>query len=418
MITIASPVFAATHLVRPDGTGDYATIQEAVTAAAEGDTVSLGDGTFTGEGNRDIDFLGKDLTVRSESDDPELCIIDCEGSESDPHRGFHFHTAEGPESILRSVTITHGYISSATGGGGIYCESASHSIVNCAVVENETGGVMTRGGGILCIGTSTPTISDCTIADNTAGGVQGYGGGINCREDSSPTIDNCTITGNSATYTGGGVYLYYSFPLITNCTISENTAIQGGGLTCGAYSPTLEHCIIVSNVADVGGAIYLELSSPEITYCTFWGNSASIEGAAIHCDLSSPTLIRVVIAMSIGGETISCGASSEPNLLCCNLFENGGGDWTGCIAEHEGIHGNLSMDPRFCDPPAGNFGVGPDSPCLPENNSCSVLIGALGESCTAGEEMSVEPATWSRLKQTYRRERPLLPTPDSKTPQP
>ncbi|MGD9142176.1 MAG: hypothetical protein PVJ42_11605, partial [bacterium] len=84
----AAMAFGATHTVNPEGTGDYATIQAAVTAASPGDTVRLSMGTFTGTGNRDVDFLGKAVTVRSQYGIPQYTIIDCEGSEADPHRGF------------------------------------------------------------------------------------------------------------------------------------------------------------------------------------------------------------------------------------------------------------------------------------------------------------------------------------------
>jgi hypothetical protein len=54
----------------------YPTIAAAVTA--DGDTIILADGTFTGAGNYDVDFGGKSLTVKSASDDPAACIIDCQ----------------------------------------------------------------------------------------------------------------------------------------------------------------------------------------------------------------------------------------------------------------------------------------------------------------------------------------------------
>ena len=81
----------------------YPTIQSAINAAVDGDTVIVAPGTYTGLGNRNIDFLGKAITVRSENG-PENCIIDCQNS----GRGFYFHTSEGPNSVLDGLTITNG----------------------------------------------------------------------------------------------------------------------------------------------------------------------------------------------------------------------------------------------------------------------------------------------------------------------
>ncbi|MGH9360794.1 MAG: hypothetical protein ACRD2T_02680, partial [Thermoanaerobaculia bacterium] len=47
--------------------GEHPTIQAAIDAAASGDTVLLADGVHRGAGNRDLDFRGKPLHLRSEN---------------------------------------------------------------------------------------------------------------------------------------------------------------------------------------------------------------------------------------------------------------------------------------------------------------------------------------------------------------
>ena len=60
-----------------DGTATHPfdAIQEGIDAAVDGDTVLVLDGTYSGTGNRDIGFLGKAITVRSENG-PAGCLVD------------------------------------------------------------------------------------------------------------------------------------------------------------------------------------------------------------------------------------------------------------------------------------------------------------------------------------------------------
>jgi hypothetical protein len=50
-------------------------------------------------------------------------------------------------------------------------------------------------------------------------------------------------------------------------------------------------------------------------------------------------------------------------------------------------------------PPIGGFTLARNSPCLPKNNACGVLIGAFGEGCAP---TSIEELSWGRIKGMYR----------------
>jgi len=187
---------SCTYTVCPDGTGDFVTIQAAINAAADGDVICLCEATFTGEGNRDIDYSGKAVTVQAQSSNPAACVIDCENS---GWRAVKFISGEGPASVLAGVTIRNGV---ATRGGAIYCSGTSPTIRRCIITGNAAIGPTAHfGGGIYCANGAEPTIAGCVISGNYA---QTDGGGI-CLDDASATIVSSTIAGNFADNNGGGI---------------------------------------------------------------------------------------------------------------------------------------------------------------------------------------------------------------------
>ena len=112
----------------------YFTIQNAINEAQNGETIIVEDGTYTGEGNRDINFLGKIITLRSRNG-PNNCVIDCEHLGS----GFIFNYGEDANSVLEGFTIIKGL--SIDSGGGILCESSSPTIGNCIIRNNSPDGI-------------------------------------------------------------------------------------------------------------------------------------------------------------------------------------------------------------------------------------------------------------------------------------
>jgi hypothetical protein len=215
---VSTPVYGTTHVVRPDGTGDYPTIQAAIDASVDGDIIELTDGTFTGEGNRDIDYLGKAITVRSQSGDPTTCILDCGGSDEELHRGLRFHSGEGPESVLEGVQITNGY---AGDGAGVYSYNASPTLRNCLFSNNVAG---VHGGG-LCFSGGSPVLISCTLTNNQAY----FGGGLLCVNSLGATLRNCTLSHNSANY-GSGLHTWQSSVTLENTIIALGP--DGKAITC------------------------------------------------------------------------------------------------------------------------------------------------------------------------------------------
>jgi parallel beta-helix repeat protein len=294
-----------TIYVDDDGPADFNNIQAAIDDANEGDTIIVADGVYAGEGNRDIDFRKSGLpgwppgptraiTVRS-ANGPENCIIDCQGSERDYHRGFYFHSGEDTNSVLDGFTITNGYVDT-TSGGGIHCSHSSPTIRNCIIRGNVAPLKRFPWWGL-------PGSDVIVIIYNT-------GGGISCYK-SSPTITNCYIVGNRVEGSGGGIFLSDSNPIIGNCIIAGNIALRknfghGGGIHSNRSSPTITNCTVIENVAEeLGGGLYCLLTgSPTITNSIFWSNSPN----EIYVSTTAPSTL--VVAYS----NVQDGWSGEGNI--------------------------------------------------------------------------------------------------------
>ena len=352
-LLIAIPCQARTITVDVDGPADFNNIQAAINDANDGDIIIVADGTYTGDGNRDIDFSGKAITLRSQNG-PENCIIDCNGSEAEPHRGFHFHSGEDSNSILDGLTITNGYASGSgreNWGGGIYCENSSPTIINCAIIEN------TNGGGIHCY-ESDPNITNCAITGN-------IGSGIACTSlsnGSNAMITNCTITGNI----GGGIFCYVSDPSITNCTISENTAVSwGGGIFCLAGSPKITSCTITGNSVESagyyrggGGISGVGASRPTMVNCTFSANTATYGGAILCDEYSHPLLLNCILwgNNATYGPEIAMDSGDWGSSLSISYSNLKGGQ--AGIYDVDKLYwgpGNIDTDPCFSDPCSGDY---------------------------------------------------------------
>jgi parallel beta-helix repeat protein len=323
--------------------GEYPTIQAGIDAAVDGDTVLVADGTYTGDGNRDIDFFGKPIVLMSENG-PEVTIIDCEGSRQDPHRGFYFQNGEDSSSVVQGFTIRNGYVLGdypQDCGGAILCRGASSPAIEGNIIRENTA-LWGYGGGICCQLSSSPIIKGNTIEENTAAESSSYGGGICCYYYSSPTIENNTIERNTADGDGGGILCYqYSSPTIVGNTIRHNRSIwgEGGGISCYDHcSPAIVENLIVRDTAHVmgGGISCYDHSSPTIVGNTITDNLGGWGGGISCFERSSPTVVGNTIAgnKSYAGDGggIYCCASSltiDGNTITGNIASTYDGEGSG-----------------------------------------------------------------------------------------
>jgi len=348
LLALTLPASAETFKVFPDGSGDYPTIESAIWASDDGDTVLLADGVYTGDGNRDLFNGSRWILIRSQSGKPELCVIDCQASSADPHCGIwlditgskalHPRTAFG----LEGITIT------------------------CAYAHSGAAVKISDGAG--------PWIRNCHFIDNVAE----YGGGAVDSDESGGIFENCLFLGNQAQ--------------------------SGGAMNLGPYFfLDAIGCTFIGNSADVGGAVFSRMSNDHMNFvnCTFAGNNAPAGCNLCLQEASAAILDNCILAFGETGAALACEGGSSAALSCCDVFGNEGGDWTGCIADQLGVNGNIAEDPLFCDPIAMDYHIAEDSPCAafsPPNEDCD-LIGAWQIGCGLTGAL---PITWGGIKALYR----------------
>lgn len=339
--------------VEADGSGDVPTIQSALVIASDGDVIELGDGTYRGLGNREVTFLGKAVSVVSASDNPENCVIDCQGTVANPRRGFLFNEGETNATVLQGVKVINGWRGAiqypAGDGAGILIDGAGPIIRNCIFERNYAG----KGGGVGSHFTEGAILERCIFRENrailTGGGVFVHGSGITIRE--------CVFSGNVSEGAGGGLALdsNVNFAEVLQTTLAGNRSlVWGGGLASAAADALFDRVIL-------------------------WGNCADAQG----------------------DDGWFANSSCRATFVCCALDPSNMHSGT---LTYEGEQ--VKQDPGFCDPAdcmiaptaAGDYRLNVDSPCLPEASPCESLIGALGPGCGA---VPTRNTSWGGVKARF-----------------
>lgn len=425
---------------------DQPTIQSGIDAAENGDTVLVSAGIYTGAGNVNINFKGKQITVKSRNG-AEATLIDCE--ETPNTRGFTFESKELHTSVLDGFTIKNGVHDL---GGGIYCHTASPTIQNCVITQNRAtatrffgqggggiygkdttvhivdciitqnrsasglgGGVLIDGEGVWKFNNPQPVIFDnCTVSENIGSGIvcfdlspaiikdctvlQNGGRGIVCTFISRGTsITNCRIEQNA----GGGIECSEeSFARIEDCIIKQNRAEHGGGIYCSPTSQIeVSGCIIVQNTAtETGGGIDVisTRGAATITNCTITQNTAHRTGGGVSAVIEASIFI---LTNSIVWDNRTRGDRAEISTVggwitikSCDIRSGLAGIGRQPKGKWFIYEDNIDADPRFINADAGDYRLEPNSP--------AALMGAqppLG-GITAVTHKEKRLVTWGELK--------------------
>lgn len=268
-------------------------------------------------------------------------------------------------------------------GGGIFNRNCAAVIVDCTFTDNTTAN---NGGAIYNDGSSGggghPIITGCTFQNNRD---SRYGGAV-YNHYCSAEITGCDFSGNYANHNGGGLYCDNSDAIIRNCLFSANLSDNGGAIcgmaTATGRSPRIENCLFIANEAFFSaGAIYTLNAALAITNCTFSGNTARYGGAISNWN--GATTITNCIAWansaSFYDNEINVGGGIPPIVRFSDIDQDGYGLEPGGTPDADG---NIRMDPLFAAGPLGAFYLGHaaagepfTSPCVDRGSGTALALG-------------------------------------------
>jgi hypothetical protein len=199
-LTLPGMLFSLTHTVKLDGSGDFTSIQAALDASAEGDTVLAYPGRYYE--NVTIQTNGIHLfSLETLTNNPvyiDSTIIDGD------HTGRCLRIAQNIHNIrIQGMTLTNGF--STGGAGGISLPLNTSSVLTNLRIYNNTASF---GGGIN-IGAATVTLSGVEVYDNYSlnlgGGIYAASGGGYINTITFDPVNRCSIYNNRS---GAGQDIY------------------------------------------------------------------------------------------------------------------------------------------------------------------------------------------------------------------
>ena len=248
----------------------------------------------------------------------------------------------------------------ATGDGGAAKLSHTGNVFVDNVVEGNVAG--DEGGGVELDNDNT-WISGCLFADNEAD----EGGGVHTADSYEETcIEDSTFTGNTASAFGGGIHVEAADELLVllRLRIEGNQAAHGGGIHVEYSQVSISNTILAGNSATTeGGGLALDDSGGWITNTTVTGNAAPSAAGIALGDLDELRVANTIVAANQDGAGVSVSGDAPAAWQYNDVYGHAAGDFSG-MTDPTGTDGNLSTDPEFVDPDAGDYHLSPTSACV------------------------------------------------------
>jgi hypothetical protein len=229
--------------------GQWGKIQDAIDHAASGveDTVVVGDSTWTGVRNTELDFGGKKFLLKSQGG-AEQAIIDGGGTV----RAIVFQNGEDNGAVVEGFTFKGG--ASSVPGASVLVKGGSSPVIRGCIIK-ENNGV----GGVVRVESGSPVFEEVTIEENTASdtdGVVAFLGG-------NPKLQSCIVRNNASAR---------AVSVATPSMISASQIVDNDGF--GIYFTTTPSSLVEdSEISRNGGrGVVLDASDAEFNGVAFREN--------------------------------------------------------------------------------------------------------------------------------------------------
>ncbi len=284
---------------------DQPTIQAAINAASNGDTVLVAPGTY----HENINFMGKAITVTS-SGGPSVTTINGGAVGS----VVSIDTSEGTNSVLSGFTIRNG---SAPFGAGITLLGTSPTILG-NIFDGNAQGAGGYGAGVGGNGAS-PKIENNLFKNNTCD-EQYLSGVVSFINTSSPIIANNIFVNNPCraidmTLPQG------SAPVVINNVMVENYTGVRVDTRVSAATQIYENNIIANNTIGLMTEFGTSADNPTWSHNLVFGNGTDYQNSSNQTGLNGnisadPLFVNAASNFHVqsGSPVIDAGDDAAPNL--------------------------------------------------------------------------------------------------------
>lgn len=196
----------ASYTVCDDGVAPYTSIQAAIDAAVDGDTILICAGTY----EETLSIVDKNVSL--EGEDRDTTIVDA-------NRDDTVLTISGDvgSASVSGLTLTGG--DTAGNGGGVLISDASPTLSELLITGNRAA----AGAGVF-ISESDAVLDDIVIMGCDA---TGAGGGIRLEGLGSSSLSHLWVEGNTAEKGPGGLDLQGGLDVLANSVVFANTGTAG-----------------------------------------------------------------------------------------------------------------------------------------------------------------------------------------------